>query len=147
MENARYAGFWLRFLASMIDVVLMLIIIIPLLLAIYGTDYWLKPQMFAGVWDVVLNYVMPAIVVLVFWKTKSATPGKLLLKLIIVDAATGGKLSNGQMVGRYFAYLLSTLPLGLGFLWIAFDPKKQAWHDKLSSTLVIRRPPQSVPAG
>ncbi len=147
MENARYAGFWLRFLASMIDVVLMLMIIIPLLLAIYGTDYWLKPQMFAGVWDVVLNYVMPAIVVLVFWKTKSATPGKLLLKLIIVDAATGGKLSNGQMVGRYFAYLLSTLPLGLGFLWIAFDPKKQAWHDKLSSTLVIRRPPQSVPAG
>lgn len=140
MENVRYAGFWLRFVASMIDVVLMLLIIIPLLFAIYGADYWLKREMFAGVWDVLLNYVMPAIVVFVFWKTKSATPGKLLLKLIIVDAETGGKLSNGQMVGRYFAYLLSTLPIGLGFLWIAFDPKKQAWHDKLSSTLVIHRP-------
>jgi len=47
-------------------------------------------------------------------------------------------LSAGQCVARYFACLASKRPLGVGFLWIAFDAKKQAWHGKLSGTIVIR---------
>jgi len=46
----------------------------------------------------------------------------------IVDADTGNKPSNGQMVGRYFGYFISSIPLGLGILWVAFDKRKQDWH-------------------
>jgi len=42
------------------------------------------------------------------------------------------------MIGRYFAYFISTIPLCLGFLWITFDRKKQGWHDKLAGTVVVR---------
>ena len=82
---------------------------------------------------------LPAVVVMVFWAFRQATPGKMLLSLRIVDAATGGALSVGQCVGRYFAYVVSTLPLGLGFVWVAFDKRKQGWHDKLAGTVVVKR--------
>lgn len=62
-----------------------------------------------------------------------------LLSLRVVDAESGGPLTLGQGVGRYFAYFVSTIPLGLGFLWVAFDKRKQGWHDKLAHTVVIRR--------
>ncbi|MCH9786825.1 MAG: RDD family protein, partial [Gammaproteobacteria bacterium] len=38
-------------------------------------------------------------------------------------------MTNGRAVGRHFAYLASSLPLGLGFVWIVFDSKKRGWHD------------------
>ena len=55
------------------------------------------------------------------------------------DAKTGGKPSTGQFIGRYLCYYLSSLLLGLGFIWVAFDSRKQGWHDKLAGTLVVRR--------
>lgn len=75
---------------------------------------------------------------MLFWLIKAATPGKLVVRAKIVDAATLGKPAPWQLVVRYFAYYVSLLPLGLGFLWIIWDPRKQGWHDKLASTLVIR---------
>ena len=59
-------------------------------------------------------------------------------KLKIVDAKTGNKLSVGQAIGRYFAYIPAILPLGLGLIWVGIDKKKQGWHDKLAGTVVIR---------
>ncbi|MNC88285.1 RDD family protein [compost metagenome] len=55
----------------------------------------------------------------------------------IVDAQTGGRPATGKLVLRYFAYLASTLPLLLGFVWIAIDRRKQGFHDKIAGTLVI----------
>jgi len=42
------------------------------------------------------------------------------------------------LIGRYFGYFLASIPLGLGLLWVAFDKRKQGWHDKLAGTVVIR---------
>jgi uncharacterized RDD family membrane protein YckC len=80
---------------------------------------------------------MPAIAVIVFWKTRSATPGKMAISAKIVDAKTGGKPSTGQLVARYFAYLVSMLPLMLGFIWIGIDRRKQGFHDKIAGTVVV----------
>ena len=80
---------------------------------------------------------MMQLIILVLWFTKQASIGKMAFSVKIVDAKTGGVPTKGQLIGRYFAYLLSSLPLGLGFLWIAFDSKKQGWHDKLAGTAVI----------
>ena len=72
-----------------------------------------------------------------FWIAWMATPGKLLLDCRIVDANTKQKARPGQLVIRYLSYLVSAIPLGLGFIWILFDKHNQGWHDKLSKTLVI----------
>ncbi len=45
-----------------------------------------------------------------------------------------------QLIGRYLGYYVSIFALGVGFLWVAFDPRKQGWHDKMAGTVVIRKP-------
>ncbi len=139
MNNVKYAGFWIRASASLIDTVLILIVIFPLLHLIYGNEYWLSESFVFGIWDVILTYLFPAIAVLVFWIVKSATPGKLILKLTIVDAKSGVSASVKQLVIRYLAYYLSAIPLFLGFIWVGIDKKKQGFHDKISNTMVAKK--------
>ena len=86
---------------------------------------------------VFFNYVLPAIYCAGFWILKSATIGKMLVKVKIVDAKTGKPASPLQCIVRYLGYIVSALPLGLGFIWIVFDKKKQGWHDKIACTLVV----------
>ena len=138
-EQFEYVGFWGRVGAMIIDTLILLVVIIPLLLAVYGEEYFDRTEMIQGPADIFLNYVLPAIAVILFWVYKSATPGKMVISAKIVDAKTGNKPSTGQFIGRYFAYILSSIPLGLGFIWIAFDKKKQGWHDKLAGTVVVRK--------
>ena len=110
------------------------------MLSIYGVNEYLESKsLVRGPMDFLISWVMPVVAVIVLWKLTSATPGKMLVGAKIVDARTGGPLGTGQCIGRWFAYLVSILPLGLGFVWIAFDPRKQAWHDKLAGTVVLRR--------
>jgi uncharacterized RDD family membrane protein YckC len=135
---ARYAGFWIRFVASLIDSVLLLIIILPLLIAVYGWEYFESTELVQGPFDFLVGWVFPAVAVIVFWIYRAATPGKMAVGARIVDARTGEKPSTGQLIGRYFAYFVSLLPLLFGFLWAAFDARKQAWHDKLAGTVVVR---------
>lgn len=136
--EVEWAGFWVRVGASLIDTILLLLIITPLLTSIYGVTYWLSDAWVKGVWDFVLSYLFPAVAALAFWIYKSATPGKMALGLTIVDARTGARPSTGQFIGRYLGYYVSAIPLCLGFIWVAFDRRKQGWHDKLAGTVVIR---------
>jgi uncharacterized RDD family membrane protein YckC len=144
-HNFAYAGFWMRLAAMLIDSVLLAMITTPLLLWIYGTEYYLSEseigsfKLVHGPADVLISYVFPAIATVLFWRYRQATPGKMMLSLKIVDAPTGAPPSGKQAWIRWFGYIPSTLFLCLGFLWIAFDPRKQAWHDKLADTVVIRK--------
>jgi uncharacterized RDD family membrane protein YckC len=140
MNEQEYAGFWIRTGAAIIDTILTLIITAPLLTAIYGAEYWFSDKGFSllGGWDFFFNYLFPAMAIIVLWVYKSATPGKMATKLTIVDAETGGKPSTGQFLVRYLSYYISTIPLCLGFIWVAFDKRKQGWHDKLAGTVVIK---------
>lgn len=133
-------GFWARVLAALVDSVLLLVVLIPLLLLIYGGDYVDpdRPGMFAGPLDFFLNIIAPAIAVILFWIYRSATPGKMLVEAVIVDAQTGAPPTTRQAIVRYLGYYVSIIPLLLGLIWVAFDPRKQGWHDKLAGTVVIR---------
>jgi uncharacterized RDD family membrane protein YckC len=62
----------------------------------------------------------------------------MAIRARIVDARTGQAPTTRQDLIRYFGYLLSVMPLGLGYLWVAFDPRKQGFHDKLAGTVVVR---------
>src|SRR5437868_4041856 len=125
-SRLEYAGFWVRLGASLIDTVLVSVIILPILLSIYGWDYLegVQSGFVAGKADFLLTWIAPPIAVIIFWIYRSATPGKMMLSLKIVDADSGAAPSLGQNIGRYLAYYVSLLPCGLGFLWIAFDKRK-----------------------
>ena len=131
------AGFWIRSLAALIDILLLTMILAVPLTYIYGMNYWIDTSLFKGYWYVVLSFVVPVILTLWLWLMFKATPGKMLLGLEIVDAKTGGKMSLKQAIVRYFAYILSSVFVMLGFVWIAFDKQKQAWHDRLANSVVI----------
>jgi len=151
-QDIEYAGFWVRVGATIIDSLLLVAITLPLLVSFYGWAYFDAEQtgFVAGPADFLINWVLPAIAVIVFWMQKQATPGKMVLSLRIVDAATGKKPSTGQCIGRYFAYFVSAIPLCLGFIWVGFDKRKQGWHDKLAGTVVVRsknRGPEPVRFG
>ena len=139
-QSLEYVGFWARVGASLIDTALVLVVVIPLLVAIYGSAYFDAGQtgFIAGPADFVISWLLPAIVVVLFWISKQATPGKMAVGARVVDATTGNRLTTGQAIGRYLAYFVSSIPLGLGFVWVAFDSKKQGWHDKLAGTVVVR---------
>jgi uncharacterized RDD family membrane protein YckC len=140
MQEVKYAGFWIRTGAAIIDTLLIMLVTLPLLVAIYGWAYFDAEQtgIVAGPADFVISWVLPAVAVIAFWILKQATPGKMAVSTKIVDAESGNAASTGQLIGRYFAYFAATIPLGLGILWVAFDKKKQGWHDKLAGTVVVR---------
>ena len=135
--QVEYVGFWPRVLASIIDSVLLVLVLTPFAGVLLG-----------GTSSILINVILPAVAVIVFWIYKSATPGKMIIKAEIVDAATLGKPTTGQLIGRYCGYYVSTIPLFLGLIWVAFDERKQGWHDKLAGTVVIStkdRVPQQAP--
>ncbi len=141
-QQVQYAGFVRRLFACVIDGILVGLAASALALTLFGFDSLGDWQKFshsrpADPLNLLLNQALPIVWTLLFWQLWQATPGKLLLDCRIVDARHLGKPSLGQFVLRYLGYLLSALPVGLGFLWIPFDKHRQGWHDKLAKTLVI----------
>jgi len=139
MDEQHFAGFWIRVGAALIDTILLMAILLPLVSFIYGESYWQSDSLVMGIGDFLLNYILPAIVVVIFWLYKSATPGKMVLKLQIVDAKTGGKPTVGQCIIRYLGYYVASIPLLIGIIWVAFDSRKQGWHDKMAGTVVVKK--------
>ena len=105
---------------------------------IYGSGYWLSEELVLGFWDVLIRYIVPIFITVWFWIKYLGTPGKMALRLRVVDVHTGGPISTPKAIGRYFAYYISLLPFMLGFIWVGIDRKKQGFHDKLAGTVVIR---------
>ena len=144
MTEQQYAGFWVRTGAHVIDTILVMLILSPLLGLLFGGNNIDIEAVIAGEATIPASYwlsqsIPPAIAVIAFWYYKTATPGKMIVKVKIVDFETGEKPTLGQLIGRYFAYIASMVPLFLGLIWVAFDKQKRGWHDKLSGTAVVKR--------
>ena len=133
-----YTGFWARVFASAVDTALLALVTYPLLVSMYGLDSVLAGPTTDEPLSLLISWVLPIAIVVLCWIYKQATPGKMLIASKIVDAKTGGKPSVKQYFVRYVGYLLALVPLGLGVIWVAWDPRKQGWHDKMASTLVVR---------
>jgi uncharacterized RDD family membrane protein YckC len=134
-----YVGFWARVGAALIDTVLMGVLFIPLSQFFLSARARSSPFGDMSFSSLTLNWILPAIVILVFWFARGATPGKMAISAVIVDADTLQPPSQGQFMIRYLGYYVSTMGLLLGLLWVGFDKRKQGWHDKMASTVVIRR--------
>ena len=143
-----YAGFWIRFVACLVDNLIIMIIIAPYwfynyqqMMAMPADQipfYSVGDAILYSAGDAILNLVMAAAVVW-FWVKKGATPGKMLFGLQVRDTKTGQFISVPRALLRYFSYLISYLILCLGFIWAGFDQKKQGWHDKIAKTVVVKR--------
>jgi uncharacterized RDD family membrane protein YckC len=147
-----YAGFWLRAVAYLIDVVLLtmvggMAILMPLLAkgAIPADKPWfLVTEQTRQVIAIQLLFNMVSWLYFASFESSvwQATPGKRILGLIVVDLA-GRRISFARASGRFFGKFISQLLLFFGFVMAGFTPRKQALHDLLASCLVIRRPKQS----
>jgi uncharacterized RDD family membrane protein YckC len=148
----RYVGFWARFLAMFIDNIWVTIVLVLVVFALFGQDFMAMMAMPAdgsaemagaaasgAAGSFLVQLLLPAILIIGFWVWKAATPGKMLVSAEIVDAKTLSKPSTGQLIVRYIGYFISGIVFCLGFLWVAFDKRKQGWHDKIAGTLVVRR--------
>lgn len=139
----RYAGFRRRLAAFLIDSLLFSALSLLLFYILYGPAYFqevgrIDQQIgYYWRWELLINWLLPLLLTVFFWVRFQGTPGKLLLNCKIVDARSSSRLSIAQAVLRYLAYFVSILPLGLGFLWIVWDRRKQGFHDKIAGTMVV----------
>lgn len=132
--NVRYAGFWIRTGAYLLDVVfLFLLMIIPMIVVIMMTG---DPN--SGLGTLVTLVVGICYYVIPVSGPKQATWGKhiLGLKIIRVDGAPVG---GGLAFGRYLSYLISALPFLIGFFMIGWTNQKRGLHDMICGTRVIHR--------
>ena len=137
----QYAGFWIRTAAALIDSIVLMLITSPLLILWYGFDtYWKAAETndFLGIGEVLISWLLPVVLTIVFWLKVQATPGKMLFSLKVLDELTGRPLTLQQSLIRYVGYFVSAFALLMGFIWIAFDAKKQGWHDKMARTVVVK---------
>jgi uncharacterized RDD family membrane protein YckC len=126
----QYAGFWRRLAAALVDTGFLLIVFFIVL----GPQY-----VNASFWSLegVVENLLSLIITVGFWVKWFGTPGKLLMGCQVVDADSAQPVSIPQAALRYLGYYVSALTLGLGFLWIAWDPRKQGFHDKIANTVVL----------
>jgi uncharacterized RDD family membrane protein YckC len=91
-----------------------------------------------NLWINIISGIIIAILILVFWKSRCATPGKMMIKAVIVDAGTLRPANNSQLLIRYLGYYVSAfLTLGIGFFMVGWTARKQGLHDFMAKTVVI----------
>ena len=159
MTVRRYGGFWRRLFAFLIDeVILYFVSLILFLIGLLALG--LKGDMMGhvlsslgdpahGIGLFALLYIAASLLAGMIYFTgfhgiAGRTPGKMLLGLRVIQAS-GDPITPGIAFLRWVGYLISGLLFCLGFLWVAFDGRKQGWHDKIAATLVIRRQDDSDP--
>jgi uncharacterized RDD family membrane protein YckC len=134
------AGFWIRAGAYLADGVVLNLVILPLCIGLaYLVGVNRGPMAFAAVGPLfyAISLVLPIAYYIFFLGKRGYTPGKGFLGLQVIRQ-DGTGMSYGDAAIRFFSYIISSLPLFLGFLWIAFDRNKQGWHDKIARTQVIK---------
>jgi len=132
-ENYEYASFIDRSIAAIVDGIILYVPIIMIETSlIFSTKNIFSVTLF-------FEIILPFIISIIFWTSKGATPGKMIMNMYIVDRKSGEKIETSQAIIRYIGYFPSMLIFGLGLIWVAIDEKNQGWHDKIADTIVIRK--------
>lgn len=105
-------------------------------------DYFIRQGHLASfMGDRVIEFALMGIAIILFWVYKGATPGKMILRMKIIDEKTGEVPTRGVSIVRYLSYLISFFPPFIGFAWIGLNKKRKAWHDIIAGTVVIKTNP------
>ena len=137
----RYAGFWIRFVAYILDVIVLGVITFALTPLLGGGDVVATST--GG--PVTVNFSAGGISALVgllyfvgFWAWRGQSPGMIPFNMRIVMAADGSKVDVVRSLLRYVGLIISFAIVFLGVIWVGFDRRKQGWHDKIAGTVVVR---------
>ncbi|MFZ0129545.1 MAG: RDD family protein [Candidatus Dormiibacterota bacterium] len=154
-----YAGFWIRFVATIIDSI---IVVVPIAILFFVLESsaistyvnCVNSATASGSLAITCQGLFPSssityfelislgvelLYFVILWSQFGGTLGQRMLGLHVVDAATGRNIGVGRAIGRFVGYIISAVPLYIGLIWVAFDPRKQGWHDKIASTFVVRK--------
>ncbi|MGW8250626.1 MAG: RDD family protein, partial [Anaerolineales bacterium] len=85
---------------------------------------------------VVFTIIFPILYTIFFWTLAGQTPGKALFGLRVVRI-NGKRMSIIACIVRYIGYAICVISLGLGFLNVLINDRRQGWHDRLARTCVI----------
>jgi uncharacterized RDD family membrane protein YckC len=141
----RYAGFWIRVVAAIIDGILVQVVVVPVafIVGIFigvagvashstGAGLQIASSVIGGIIGFVGGWLYSA---LMESSVRQATVGKMIFNMKVTDLQ-GRRLSFGQATGRHFAKILSALTIFIGFIMVGFTEKKQGLHDIIVGTLV-----------
>lgn len=138
--SADYGGFWIRVLAFILDAIV-LGVITSAAAPLFGAG----PVINTGPGQFGVNYGSNAIGTLIgllymvgFWSLRGQTPGMIPFNLRVVRASDGSRPDWVISLLRYVGLIISFVVIFIGVIWVAFDGRKQGWHDKIAGTLVIR---------
>jgi uncharacterized RDD family membrane protein YckC len=156
-SNVIYAGFWLRFVAHLVDGIIVgfvaMALFIPFFFLMGGVAILASLPRQGGHPDpaqvaafVTMIFAFAGVAVILQWLyyaylesgEKQATWGKQMLGLYVTDLS-GNRVSFGRASGRFFAKIVTGLiPLGIGYIMAGFTERRQALHDMIASCLVLR---------
>jgi uncharacterized RDD family membrane protein YckC len=144
-----YAGFWLRFVAYIIDAIILGIVGVGAFFPLFRANIHAFTSQ--NPWEVYTSSSRPLFAIrllalMLSWiyyasmesSSWQATVGKKILGLKVTDLA-GNRISFARASGRFFGKILSGMILGIGFLMAGFTQRKQALHDILAGCLVLRQ--------
>jgi uncharacterized RDD family membrane protein YckC len=138
LKEFKFVGFWQRVVMYLFDLMIISGIIF-IVSQIFRVKYTSKEDIGYIVFVLArISIIIPALYTLTFWKLKGATPGKIIRMVKIVDPKTGEIPKLWRLIIRYLCYPISKSLFFLGFIWIGLDSRKQAWHDKIAGTVVIK---------
>jgi uncharacterized RDD family membrane protein YckC len=142
MPGWHYAGFWVRFLAILLDAIL-LGIVTAALAPVWGPQVTVTNT--GTIAAIQVNAQANAISTLLglvyftgMWAWRGQTVGMMPFNMQVVGVADGKKIDVFRGLLRYVGFIISIIPIFIGLIWAAFDARKQGWHDKIASTVVIR---------
>ncbi len=126
--SLEYAGFWIRLGAGLVDFMLLGLIVGILYYFFRAPAVWLPS-----------GFVISFVYCVFFWWWCGQTPGKMAVGIKVIEEG-GLPLSWQTAVRRGWGYVVTGLTLLAGFILVAFDVKKQALHDKMANTYVVKLP-------
>lgn len=142
IENNAYAGFWIRFGASLIDGIVLAIPLTILAMIFIGVATASGSDALAVILPLLLYiiiFVTAALYYVLLTSSKyQGTVGKMIVGVKVVDHE-GNRIGKGRALGRFFSYYLSGMFFSIGYIIAGFTPKKQALHDYIASTYVVKK--------
>ncbi len=159
--QVKYAGFWLRFAAYIIDQFVIgiagLIIAVPIILGIiafglnldginHPSDFFRHDGllMVGGIIGMIMLAILFSVVMkwLYYALMESSkfggTLGKMAVQIKVVDM-NGNRITFGRSTGRYFSRIITNMTLLIGYIIAGFTEKKQALHDLIANCLVVQK--------
>ncbi len=137
-----FAGFWIRFLAALVDGLIIGIPFAFLNLAIndnFAVSSGIGGFGEAGVVSLLRNVAAALYFAYLEGGPTGQTIGKRLCNIRVVDEANGQPgIGPGRGFLRYLMSLVSGFALAIGYLWMLWDPRNQTWHDKVAHTYVVK---------